>query len=69
MFENNIAYCSGEAGYVIWDCSDVDNITYLGSLDDGSNYNHSSWKHTQYTSVDTQYFMWLKKCPLADPLK
>ena len=68
--ENNIAYCSqGEAGYVIWDCSDVDNITYLGSLDDGSNYNHSSWKHTQYTSVDTQYFYVAEEVPIGRPIK
>ncbi len=68
--ENNIAYCSqGEAGFVLWDCTDVNNITYLGSIDDGSNYNHSNWRHTLHPSIDTQYIYVAEEVPIGRPIK
>lgn len=68
--ENNIAYCShGYAGFVMWDCTDVENITYLGSIDDGSNYNHSSWRHTALNALDTQYLYVAEEVPIGRPIK
>ena len=66
--ENNIAYCSqGETGYVIWDCSDVDNITYLGSLDDGSNYNLAVGNTQSYICRHPIFYV-AEEVP-GDPLK
>ncbi len=51
--ENNIIYCShGPDGLCIWDCTDPNNIVFLGQKDDSPGYNHSSWRHPFFP----QYF-------------
>ncbi len=51
--ENNIIYCShGGDGFGIWDCTDPNNIVFLGIKDDSPGYNHSSWRHPFFP----QYF-------------
>lgn len=51
--ENNIIYCShGPDGFGIWDCTDPNNIVFLGIKDDSPGYNHSSWRHPFFS----QYF-------------
>ncbi|MBK8701710.1 MAG: choice-of-anchor B family protein [Saprospiraceae bacterium] len=68
--ENHIAYVSqGYAGFYIWDCTDPNNITFKGYLDDGSNYNHSSWRHTAYNNPDTAYFYVAEEVPIGRPIK
>ena len=67
--EDNIAYVSqGYAGFFVWDCTDTENITYLGHLDDGSQYNHSNWKHPHFTG-DTSYFYVAEELPAGAPIK
>lgn len=67
--ENNIAYISqGYAGFYVWDCTDVDNITYLGHLEDTNQYNHSSWKHPNFQG-DSSYFYVAEEVPAGSPIK
>lgn len=67
--ENNIAYISqGYEGFYVWDCTDVNNIQYLGHLNEVGQYNHSSWKHPEFTG-DTSYFYVAEEAPAGAPIK
>lgn len=67
--ENNIAYISqGTEGFYVWDCTDVNNIDYMGHLNDTGKYNHSSWKHPGFTG-DTSYFFVAEELPAGMPIK
>ena len=62
---NDTVYAShGNLGYIIWDCTDLNDIKLLASFEDENpGYNHSSWN-----TVDNQYAIFAAEAPRGVPL-